>query len=348
MISGLYDSVTGGGNVAALEKKIAEYVGAKFAIAMTNCTSAIHTALIISGVKRGDEVIVPAYTWGGTISGLLQIGAIPVFADIDGTLTLDVDDVRSKITDKTKAVIAVHLFGHPCDMESLTAICSQNNLVLIEDCAQAFGAKINGQYVGSFGIGCFSFGYNKILSAGEGGMITTNSEEIYDRIIFLTQHPLRQRKDIFSFSEPNEFALNYRIHPLTAKAVLEAFDSALVALAEKRGLFNSINNEILQTPLKWLEPVIIRDSAEHSWHRYSPKLDPSISDSDYETIKSFFAEHGCIIEDGYIQKPLYRHRALRYYISRRAFRAMRNLSLPQTETACLTRIGVALRDKQDL
>jgi perosamine synthetase len=132
---------------------------------MTNCTSAIHASLLASGVKRNDEVIVPAYTWGGTITGLLQIGAVPVFADIDDTLTLDVDDIKSKITGKTKAVIAVHLFGHPCDMESLTTICSQNNLALIEDCAQAFGAKINGRYVGSFGIGCFSFGYRKPLSA---------------------------------------------------------------------------------------------------------------------------------------------------------------------------------------
>ena len=92
--------------------------------------------------------------------------------------------------------------------------------------------------------------------------------------------------------------------------------------------------------------MTIRDGVEHSWHRYSPKLDPSISDSDYESIKSFFADYGCIIEDGYIQKPLYRHKALGYYMSRRAFRAIRNVSLPQTEIACSTHVGIALRDRQ--
>jgi perosamine synthetase len=346
MNSGLYDSVTGGGAVAALEKKFAEYVGAKFAIAMTNCTSAIHAVLLASRVKRNDEVIVPAYTWGGTIAGLLQIGAIPVFADIDGTLTLEIEDFKRKITGKTKAIIAVHIFGHPCDMESLMAICSQNNLVLIEDCAQAFGAKINGKHVGSFGIGCFSLGYNKVLSAGEGGLITMDNENVYDKTLFLTQHPFRQRKDMLSFKENNEFSLNYRIHHLTANAILSAFDNALETLARKREFFNSLNDAILRNQLKGLEPVTIRDGVEHSWHRYSPKLDLSIFGSDYESIKSFFADHGCIIEDGYIQKPLYHHKALIYYMSRRNFRAMRNTSLPQTEIACSTRIGVALRDRQ--
>ena len=92
--------------------------------------------------------------------------------------------------------------------------------------------------------------------------------------------------------------------------------------------------------------MTIRDGVKHSWHRYSPRLDPSIFDSDYESIKSFFADHGCIIEEGYIQKPLYRHKALRSYVSRNAFRAIRKLYLPQTEIACLNRVGIALRDRQ--
>jgi dTDP-4-amino-4,6-dideoxygalactose transaminase len=175
------ESIAGTGCVAELERKFAEYVGTRYAIAMSSCTAALHAALIACGVKRGDEVIAPAYTWGGSIAGALNLGAIPIFVDIDETLTISPAEVERLITRRTKAVIAVHLFGHPCDLEKLTAICWQNGVALIEDCAHAIGAKIGERHVGTFGVGCFSFSYAKSLSAGEGGMLTTTDTEVYDR-----------------------------------------------------------------------------------------------------------------------------------------------------------------------
>ncbi|MFC1716576.1 DegT/DnrJ/EryC1/StrS family aminotransferase [Candidatus Poribacteria bacterium] len=341
----LYDSIIGCGAVEALEQKFAEYIGTRFAVAMTNCTSALHAALLASGVKRGDEVIVPAYTWGGTIAGLLHIGAVPVFADIDDTLTLDVEDVSRKVTHKTKAIIAVHLFGHPCHMDRLKSLCQEYDLALIEDCAQAFGARFRGQHVGSFGTGCFSFGYTKPICAGEGGMITTDSADIYDRILFFTQHPLRQRKDMIDFREPNQFSLNYHIHPLTAKSVLESFDAALQLLEDKKSRYSSLHSAILDTPMKGLKPVTIADGAEHSWHKYSQELLPSLTESEHKSIRAFLEEHGYLVEDGYIKAPLYSHSSLKYYLTRRSFRMVQQLSLPATEIACRKRAGIAIRNE---
>ncbi len=163
------------------EDKFANFSGARYAVATNSGTSALHVALLTLGIKKGDEVIIPSHTFVATASPLLHIGALPVFAEIDEkTYTLDIEDVKSKITKKTRAIIPVHLYGHPCDMDPLRDLAEDHDLKILEDACQAHGAVYKGkEKVGGLGdMACFSFFPSKNMTvAGDGGMITTNNED---------------------------------------------------------------------------------------------------------------------------------------------------------------------------
>jgi dTDP-4-amino-4,6-dideoxygalactose transaminase len=179
--------------VKRFEQEFAAYHQIPFAIATTSGTTALHTAVSALRIGPGDEVIVPDLTFVSTASVVLQTGARVVFCDIDPqTFNLSVDDLRSKITTRTKAVIAVHLYGAPADMHSIVSLVKKEcNLWLIEDCAQAHGATINGQLVGTFGdLACYSFYQTKNMSCGEGGMIITKDEDLTQQCKSLTRHGL--------------------------------------------------------------------------------------------------------------------------------------------------------------
>lgn len=171
------------GQVEKFEEEFAEYLGAKFAVATSCGTTALHTALAAAGVGVGDEVIVPAYTFFSTATSVLMQNAIPVFADIEPeTLGLDPESVRRRITPRTKAVIPVHMNGYPMDMEGLTKVAEEHNLIVIEDCSHAHGAEYKGRKVGTIGhINIFSFQQKKNLSLGEGGIVVTDDEELAER-----------------------------------------------------------------------------------------------------------------------------------------------------------------------
>lgn len=340
---GLFDSITGVGAIAALEQRFAAHVGVPFAVAMSNGTAALHAALIGAGVRRGDEVIAPAYTWGGTIAGLLQMGGVPVFADIDETATIDPADVERRIGRRTKAVIAVHLFGHPCDTGRLVKLCDRYGLVLIEDCAQALSASIAGRVVGSFGIGCFSFSFGKPLSVGEGGMLTTGDPSVYDRVLYHTQHPLRQIKDIHALTEPNQFAANFRLAPPLAKAVLRRFDTAIESIEQKRAFYGALYSFLLESPITELKPPAVRSGVKHSWHCFSPAIDQAASETSISAIRALFAAHDCDVAPGYIQLPLHRDPALFRLVSRKVARQIKTFELPRSDVACATRVVVRRR-----
>lgn len=174
-----------------LEEELAEYVGVKHAIALNSGTDALHLALRALDIGAGDEVISVAFTFVATTEAIGIVGAKPVFVDIDkDTFNIDPEKIESAITPKTKAIIPVHLYGQPCDMDVIMDIAKKHNLYVIEDCCQAIGAKFNGKMVGSFGdAGCFSFFPTKNLGAmGDGGLLTTNSQAIKDRVIALRNH----------------------------------------------------------------------------------------------------------------------------------------------------------------
>ncbi|MFA7658108.1 MAG: DegT/DnrJ/EryC1/StrS family aminotransferase [Candidatus Gastranaerophilaceae bacterium] len=175
----------------ALEAELSQYVGVKHAVALNSGTDALHLALRALDIGAGDEVITTAFTFVATTEAIGIVGAKPVFVDIDSdNFNLDAQKIENAITPKTKAIIPVHLYGQPADMKMIMDIAKRHNLFVIEDCCQAIGAKIGGQMVGSFGdIGCFSFFPTKNLGAmGDGGLLTTNSQEIKDRVLALRNH----------------------------------------------------------------------------------------------------------------------------------------------------------------
>jgi perosamine synthetase len=181
--------------VEEFENAFAEYVGVKNAVAVANGTISLDIALKSLGIKEGDEVIVPSFTFISSANAVLFQRAKPVFADVDDrTFNINPEDVVEKITDKTKAIIGVHLFGHPFDVREMGEICEDHKVHLIEDSAQAHGAEYEGNKAGGFGIaGCFSFYATKNMTTGEGGMITTNSEEIASVCRLLRNHGESQK-----------------------------------------------------------------------------------------------------------------------------------------------------------
>ncbi len=174
-----------GPNVQAFEQECAKYLGVKHALGCANGTDALHLGLLAAGIQPGDEVITTAFTFIATAEAVRYVGAIPVFVDIlPGSLNIDPDAIKSAITDKTRAIIPVHLFGQPANMNEITAIARDHNLAIVEDCAQSIGSAYQGQKTGSFGIaGTFSFFPSKNLGCyGDGGMVTTNDDAAADTI----------------------------------------------------------------------------------------------------------------------------------------------------------------------
>lgn len=220
-------SVSGSGAVYRLEKKFAALLDLPYVLAVSNATSGLGAAFSALGVRNADVITTP-YTWGGSLSGLLQTGNRPVFADIDkDTLTLDPERVVQSITPKTKAILAVDVYGYPCNGPRLRKIADQYGLILIQDCAQSLGAYFGKQHTGWWAdAAVFSFTLGKALFAGEGGIVATRHQELFHSLVRDTQHPLRQLRDV-PHIVPNELAGNLRINPLTAVWAEAAFESEL-------------------------------------------------------------------------------------------------------------------------
>ncbi|MDH5181197.1 MAG: DegT/DnrJ/EryC1/StrS family aminotransferase [Gammaproteobacteria bacterium] len=180
-----------GPNVSDFEKEAADYLGAKHAISCASGTDALHLALAAAGIGPGDEVITTTFTFIATAEAICYVGATPVFVDIDPkTYNIDIDAMEAAVTDKTKALIPVHLFGQPVDMTRVMAIAEKHNLLVIEDCAQSFGADVNGKMTGTISLaGCHSFFPSKNLGCyGDGGMVTTNDDAVAEQIKVLRNH----------------------------------------------------------------------------------------------------------------------------------------------------------------
>ena len=187
---------SGGSFAEEFENGFAKYSKTKHAIALNTGTSALHLAMLALNIGAGDEVIIPANTFIATAWGVSYTGAVPVFVDCkEDTWQIDVDKIAEKITNKTKAIIGVHLYGQPFDVDAIQKLCDKHNLLLIEDAAQAHGATYKGHTVGGFGeVACFSFYPGKNLGAcGEGGGITTNNEEYYKHLKSLRNHGMTER-----------------------------------------------------------------------------------------------------------------------------------------------------------
>jgi len=175
--------------VAEFEEKFARYIGAKYALAVSSGTAALRVALAALNIEKGDEVITSAFTFIATIEAIAEAGAVPVLAEADSSFNLDPEDLEKKITERTKAVIPVHMFGVSAEMDEIMEIAKKHNLKVIEDNAEACGGSYKGKKLGTIGdIGCFSFDYVKMITTGEGGMVVTDNENLYKEAIYYHDH----------------------------------------------------------------------------------------------------------------------------------------------------------------
>jgi perosamine synthetase len=183
--------------VKLFEQSFAEYTGIKHATGVSNGTVALHLALMALGVGPDDEVIVTTLTYIASVNAIAYTGATPVFVDsLPDTWQIDPQDVRRKITPRTKAIMAVHLYGHPCDMDAIQAIAKEHELFVVEDCAEAFGTLYKGKHVGSFSdIATYSFFGNKTITTGEGGMVVTDDETLFDRAVHFKGQGLANHRE---------------------------------------------------------------------------------------------------------------------------------------------------------
>jgi len=219
------------------EKRFAEYVGVKYALTTTNGTTALHLALASLDIKGGDEVIVPDLTFVAVPNAVAYTGAKPVFVDIDlETWCIDPEAIKKAITARTKAIIPVHLYGHPADMDAVNQIAEEHGLYVIEDAAEAHGAEYEGKKVGSMGhVGVFSFYGNKVITTGEGGMITTDDEAVYERARFLRDHAMSKERRYWH----TELGFNYRLTNIQAALGLAQLERIEELLDKKRLIFKS-------------------------------------------------------------------------------------------------------------
>lgn len=216
--------ITQGPRVAEFEEKFAQYTGAKYAVALSNCTTALHLSMIVAGVGAGDEVICPTMSYIATANSIKYVGAKPVFAEVNPvTYNLDVNDVEKRITPKTKAILLVHQIGMPGDIDAFAALAKKNNLVLIEDAACAAGSSYKGGKIGSHSsLVCFSLHPRKVISTGDGGFVTTDNEEYYNRLKLLRQHGMsvndrvRHEANKVIFEDHLEVGYNYRMTDIQA------------------------------------------------------------------------------------------------------------------------------------
>jgi perosamine synthetase len=258
----------GSGVIAQFERDFAAATGASFALAVTNGTAALHSAYFAVGVGPGTEVIMPAYTWHATATPVLQCGAVPVFCDINPlTLTIDVDDLAGRITDRTRAICAVHMWGSPAEMDKIVEIARHHDLAVIEDCSHAHGARYDGRPVGSWGdVGCFSLHASKPVAAGEGGVAVTNDPVLFDRMLLLGQ-PGRlatcQAAETFDH-EIVDLGVKYRPHAFAVHLARSSL-RRLERENERRGrIWATIRDELRDSSL--LAPVQKHPRAE--WGGY--------------------------------------------------------------------------------
>ena len=270
-----------GPKVEQFEKKWSDFTGAKYSIAVTSCTSALHLSLVALGIKPGDEVIVPAFTWISTANVVEHVGAKLVFCDIDiNTFNIDVAQIESKITKYTKAIIPVHLFGLAADMSVINNIAKKYNLKVVEDAACGFGSRYHKQHVGTLGnTGCFSFHPRKAITTGEGGMITTNDKVLAEKLRCFRDHGAvmsdlqrHQGSKPYLLTDHQEAGFNQRMTDLQAALGSAQMDRSQAIVHERLALAKRYDQTLANLP--WLRLPIHLENYEHGYQSYPCLFQP--------------------------------------------------------------------------
>jgi len=233
--------------ISRFENAFAQYIGAEHATTVSNGTVALHLAMVALGLGPGDEVIVPTLTYIASVNTIMQTGASVVFAEsLADTWNVSVEDIKSRITERTKAVMVVHLYGLACDMDDLVTLCNARNLLLIEDCAEAFGSLYKGRHVGTFGdVATFSFFGNKTITTGEGGMVVCKNKETHERACHLKSQGVSKEREYWH----DELAYNYRMTNICAAIGLAQLEQADSIIARKRQIADWYREALAGLPL---------------------------------------------------------------------------------------------------
>lgn len=255
--------------VSQFEENFAKFLGVKYAVAVSNGTTALHLAILSLGIGQGDEVIVPAFTMAATWLAVIHAGAKPVFVDCEpDTYNIDPALIEAKITKKTKAIIPVHIYGHPAEMDAILKIAKKHKLFVIEDAAEAHGAEYKGKKCGSLGdINCFSFYANKIITTGEGGMVVTNDENLAKEA--------RKLKDLYHSDQKRfiheKIGYNYRLTNLQAALGCGELKHINLYIAKKQHLAK-LYSELLKD-VSGIRPPITRPSVKNVFWMYAILVD---------------------------------------------------------------------------
>lgn len=272
------DYLTTGPTVKKFEERLANYVGAKYAVAVSNGTAALHMACFAAGIEKGDEVIVSAITFAASSNCVLYQGGTPIFADIDPlTYNIDPKDIEKKITSKTKAIIPVDFTGQAVDMEEIRRIADKYNLLIIEDAAHALGSEYKNKKVGSMAdMTAFSFHPVKPITTGEGGVVTTNNEELYNKMMLFRTHGITRNPEHLTkdegpwYYEQLSLGYNYRIPDIQCALGISQLDKIDLFVNRRREIVNKYNESFndfigIQTPFE-------ADYSNSGWHLYIIRL----------------------------------------------------------------------------
>jgi perosamine synthetase len=304
------DWLTTGPRVAGFEQAVADYVGAKYAVAMSNGTAALHAAMSSIGIGHGDEVIVPTMTFAATANCVVFQGGTPVFVDVDpDTLLLDPAKVGEKITEKTKAIIGVDYAGQPCDWDKLGAIANEHGLILVADGCHALGAEYKGRKVGSLvDMTAFSFHPVKHITTGEGGIITTDDSVIAERMRRFRTHGIstdaheREKQDSW-FYEMVDLGYNYRITDFQCALGVAQLQKLPNFLQRRRDIAVCYDEAFEGFP--GITPLVVRKDSFHAYHLYVIRIDPNNLGIDRATFFSKLKKNGIGVNVHYI--PVHLH-----------------------------------------
>lgn len=299
--------LTTGPNIEQFERAVADYVGAKYAVAVSNGTAALHAACAAIEIGEGDEVITTPLTFAASANCVLYCGGTPVFADVDPkTYNIDPEDIRRKITKKTKAIIPVHLAGQPCDMDAIYEIAAEYGLFVIEDGAHALGSEYKGKKIGTLSdMTTFSFHPVKPITTGEGGMVVTDSKELYERLVLFRSHGITRdeafltRNDGPWFYQQLGLGYNYRITDIQCALGLSQMKKLERFLARRRELVKRYNDAFVDCP-NIVTPYQLPET-NSGWHLYIIQ----VLNCDRKTVFEELRKEGIGVNVHYI--PVYFH-----------------------------------------
>ncbi len=279
--------ISQGPKISEFEERLAKYCGAKYAVAVSSGTAALHIACLAAGMGKGDEAITTPITFVATANSILYSGATPVFADIGyEDMTIDADEIKKKISSRTKAILPVHFAGLPCDLAEISKISRKHDLIVIEDSCHALGAAYKGHPIGSCrysDMSVFSFHPVKHITTGEGGMVTTNSKKIYQKLLALRSHGIYKKKSLINakggwYYEMRDLGFNYRMTDVQAALGCSQMNKLAqflksrdrIARAYNKAFRDSLGNSVKLPAVDFLDRT-------HSWHLYILRLNEGSS-----------------------------------------------------------------------